>query len=185
MNNFDFAGKLYLQVGGTAMGTKVAPSFANTFMGWFERKYVYTYHKQPLIWVRFIDDIFQIWPHGMEEFKKFEEHLNNCVPSIKFETEISVSSVHFLDTTVSIDNVTNTITASLYTKPTDSHSYLSYTSCHPIANLQYPSVSSSDLEEYVARRRTSSIMLDKWLVTSSKPNIPQTLYRRALVKSST
>ena len=131
MNNFDFAGKHYLQVGGTAMGTKVAPSFANTFMGWFERKYVYTYHKQPLIWVRFIDDIFQIWPHGMEEFKKFEEHLNNCVPSIKFETEISVSSVHFLDTTVSIDNVTNTITTSLYTKPTDAHNYLSYTSCHP------------------------------------------------------
>ena len=45
MNNFDFAGKHYLQVGGTAMGTKVAPSFANTFMGWFEHHHVYTYPK--------------------------------------------------------------------------------------------------------------------------------------------
>ena len=44
MNNFDFAGRHYLQVGGTTMGTKVAPSFANTFMGWFENIYVETYH---------------------------------------------------------------------------------------------------------------------------------------------
>ena len=131
MNNFDFAGKHYLQVGGTAMGTKVAPSFANTFMGWFERKHVCTYHKQPLLWVRFIDDIFQIWPHGMEEFRLFEEHLNNCVPSIKFETEISDSHVHFLDTTVSLDSTNNSLSTSLYTKPTDAHNYLSYTSCHP------------------------------------------------------
>ena len=131
MNNFDFAGKHYLQVGGTAMGTKVAPSFANTFMGWFEHHHVYTYPKQPLIWVRFIDDIFQVWPHGMEEFRKFETHLNECVPSIKFETEISASQVHFLDTTVSIDSETNSITTNLYTKPTDAHNYLSYKSCHP------------------------------------------------------
>ena len=42
MNNFDFEGRHYLQVGGTAMGTKVAPSFANTYMGWFENQHVYT-----------------------------------------------------------------------------------------------------------------------------------------------
>ena len=32
-NNFDFNGRLFLQFGGTAMGTRVAPSYANTFMG--------------------------------------------------------------------------------------------------------------------------------------------------------
>ena len=95
MNNFDFAGRHYLQVGGTAMGTKVAPSFANTYMGWFEDRFVNTYPLQPLIWVRFIDDIFQIWTHGAEEFKKFEHHLNHCVDSIKFETDTSTESVHF------------------------------------------------------------------------------------------
>ena len=39
-NNLDFNGKHYLQVGGTAMATKVAPACANTFMGWYEEKYV-------------------------------------------------------------------------------------------------------------------------------------------------
>ena len=48
-NNFDFDGKHFLQVGGTAMGTKVAPSYANTFMGWFEETHVYTYAQQPLL----------------------------------------------------------------------------------------------------------------------------------------
>ena len=129
MNNFSFAGRNFLQVGGTAMGTKVAPSFANTYMGWFESQYVYTYPKQPLLWIRYIDDIFQIWTHGLTEFKKFETHLNQVVESIKFETDISETDVHFLDVTVSIHE--GHINTSLYTKPTDAHNYLSYKSCHP------------------------------------------------------
>ena len=60
MNNFDFNDKHYLQVGGTAMGTKVAPSFANIFMAHFEDKWVYSHKTQPLIWLRYIDDIFMI-----------------------------------------------------------------------------------------------------------------------------
>ena len=129
MNNFDFAGRHFLQVGGTAMGTKVAPSFANTFMGWFEDQFVYTYPKQPLLWIRYIDDIFQIWTHGIEEFRKFEKHLNQSVDSIKFETDISTSEVHFLDVTVKLDD--GNLETSLYTKPTDAHNYLSFKSCHP------------------------------------------------------
>ena len=131
MNNFDFAGRHFLQIGGTAMGTKVAPSFANTYMGWFESNHVYTYHIQPLLWVRYIDDIFVIWQHGKETFSDFVTHLNQCVPSIKFETDISDSQVHFLDVTVSLDQETNLISTSLYTKPTDAHNYLSFLSCHP------------------------------------------------------
>ena len=34
-NNFQFDNKHYLQVGGTAIGTKLAPSFANIFVGLF------------------------------------------------------------------------------------------------------------------------------------------------------
>jgi hypothetical protein len=32
-NNFTFDGNHYLQINGTAMGTKMAPSYANMFMG--------------------------------------------------------------------------------------------------------------------------------------------------------
>ena len=61
MNNFQFNGTNYLQIGGTAMGTRVAPSYANIFMSSFEDKYVYDYHLQPLVWYRYIDDVFCIW----------------------------------------------------------------------------------------------------------------------------
>jgi hypothetical protein len=66
-NNFDFHGDHYLQIGGTAMGTKMAPSYAINTLGNFEDLFVYIYHKQPFLWVRYIDDIFVIWQHGEEE----------------------------------------------------------------------------------------------------------------------
>ena len=129
-NNFQFDNKHYLQIGGTAMGTKVAPSFANIFMGWFEDNFVYTYKLQPILWKRYIDDIFMIWQHGDEALKSFVEHLNQSHTSIKFTEETSKSSVNFLDITVSLNNKQE-ITTSLYTKPTDSHNYLLYSSEHP------------------------------------------------------
>ena len=42
LNNFQFNGENYLQLGGTAMGTRVAPSYAKIFMSQFEEN-VYTY----------------------------------------------------------------------------------------------------------------------------------------------
>ena len=44
-------------------GTKLASSYANVFMSNLEDKYVYPYIDQPLLWKRFIDDIFPIWTH--------------------------------------------------------------------------------------------------------------------------
>ena len=129
-NNFDFNGKHYLQVGGTAMGTRLAPTYANLFMAHFEDKFVYTYEKQPLIWIRFIDDIFYIWPHGQFELDKFIKHLNSIHKTIKFTSESSLTNVNFLDTVVHL-NDDNTLTTSLYVKPTDSASYLHYNSAHP------------------------------------------------------
>ena len=129
MNTFDLAGKHFLQVGGTAKGAKVAPSVANTLMGWFEAQFVYTYELQPLLWVRFIDDTFLIWTHGQDVLRTFENYLNGCVPSIKFETETSLKEIHFLDVTV---NLTEGIpSTTLYTKPTDAHNYLRFMLCHP------------------------------------------------------
>ena len=129
-NNFQFNNKHFLQVGGTAMGTKLAPSFANIFMGWFEDTHVYTYHLQPIMWKRYIDDIFIIWQHGEEELRKFINYLNDKHDSIKFTEEISNISINFLDITVTL-NSKGTVTTTLYCKPTDSHNYLLYSSEHP------------------------------------------------------
>lgn len=113
------------------MGTKAAPGFANTFMGDFEEQYVYPYHQQPLKYLRFLDDIFLVWPYALEELEQFVNHMNSQLPSIKFTMEYSKESVNFLDTTVSINNDLQCLETDLYCKPTDSHNYLLYNSAHP------------------------------------------------------
>ena len=61
-----FNDKHQLQMSGTSMSTKAAPLTADSFMGEFERKYVYTYKDPPHFWGRFIDDMFLIYTLGME-----------------------------------------------------------------------------------------------------------------------
>ena len=56
-NNFEFNGQHYLQVQGTAMGTKMAPAYANMFMGCLEKQLLMSVTMRPFSWLRFIDDI--------------------------------------------------------------------------------------------------------------------------------
>ena len=90
---------------------------------------MYLYHKQPLIWLRFIDDIFLVWTHGEEALLEFVEYLNSRVESMNFTMEWSKESVNFLDTKVKREGTK--LVTDLYCKPTDSHSYLQYDSAHP------------------------------------------------------
>ena len=52
--------------------------------------------KQPLVYCRFLDDIFIIWTH----FWEFAEVLNTYSESIKLKVEIQLQEIHFLDATL-------------------------------------------------------------------------------------
>ena len=131
MNNFSFNDNHYLQIHGTAMGTKMAPSFANLFLGFFEANALKNAPFQPHIWFRYIDDIFMIWTEGLDNLKIFVDYLNSIHPTIKFTSSHSATNVPFLDVNVSLTNDGN-ICTDLYTKPTDKHQHLLYSSCHPL-----------------------------------------------------
>ena len=88
-------------------------------MGDFEQQYVYTYTQQPLLYLRFLDDIFLVWQYDIEELDKFLTHMNTQLPSIKFTMEYSKEKVNFLDTTVSINHASHCLETDLYSKPTD------------------------------------------------------------------
>ena len=68
---FKFNDKFYEQVSGTSMGTKCAPNFAILFMDKLERDFLSTRKLIPLVWWRYIDDIFMIWQHSREELDSF------------------------------------------------------------------------------------------------------------------
>lgn len=116
LNNFEFNGQRYLETEGKAMGTRVAPTFANLFMAIFEPKHVYSY---PL---RFIDDVFMIWNHGQQALDLFVLHLNQAHPTIKFTMEASPERVHFLDMWLIKEDRLYT---DLFVKPNDSAFHLS------------------------------------------------------------
>ena len=84
------------------MGTKLVPSYANLFMTTLEENHVYTYHLQPTLWKRFIDDILLIWPYGMNSLLEFITHLNTVHSTIKFTSDISPTEIAFLDLTIYI-----------------------------------------------------------------------------------
>ena len=56
LNNFTFNDEQFIQIQGTAMGTRVAPNFANVCMGRFQETFVYKteWPNYVIIWVRFI-----------------------------------------------------------------------------------------------------------------------------------
>ena len=61
----------FQQISGTAIGTKFAPPYAFIYLDQVEQKFLAMQINQPLIWLRYIDDIFFIWTHGEKELEKF------------------------------------------------------------------------------------------------------------------
>ena len=82
-NIFEHNSETYKQVQGTAIGTKMAPSYAILFMDKLERDILRKCEYQPEIWWRYIDDVFFLWNHGEERLKKFVVSiLNSSHPAI-------------------------------------------------------------------------------------------------------
>ena len=111
------------------MGTKMAPQYANIFMANLEESFLQNTHNKPLIYLRYIDDIFLLWTHGEEKLLQFYKDFNSEDPDIHVTMNHSTEEVNFLDTTIRLKN--NTLQTSLYKKPTNSQTYLHPTSSHP------------------------------------------------------
>ena len=87
-NYFEFNDKFYRQKLGTAIGTKFAPAYANLLMNRLEERLMDIFAHKPLVWMRFIDDIFFVWTHGEDSLKLFIDHLNSSHDTSKFTIKI-------------------------------------------------------------------------------------------------
>ncbi len=87
------------------MGSKCSPAVASTFMDYFEKKHIYTYHTHPLLWKRYIDNVICIWTEGLDALLEFEQFINSIHPCIKFTMHYFDTHTHtsFLDTTLISD----------------------------------------------------------------------------------
>ena len=75
-NVFSFNDEYFLQACGTAMGTRMAPCYANIFMAELEENFLSGYPYKPLAYYRYIDDIFIIWSHGLDLLHDFINSIN-------------------------------------------------------------------------------------------------------------
>ena len=108
-NIFKFNNEFWIQLIGTSMGTRVAPTYTNIFMGKLEKEILSNcpQHLQPFIhtWQRFIDDILNIWTGTEEQFSEFFNFLNSYHPTMKFDEAQHNSrenSCEFLDLNIFI-----------------------------------------------------------------------------------
>ena len=111
------------------MGTKMAPSYANIFMGKHEILIMQSAPYKPVSWFRFIDDVDMKWTESEENLNRFFDHVNKLHPTIKFTHETSRNNISCLDTYTTCKN--GIMSTDIYNKLADKHQYLSPQSCHP------------------------------------------------------
>ena len=147
-NNFFFDGICRHQEDGTAMGSKMAPPYANLSIGYLEETKLYPSLPQHfpadiveliIEWfLRYIDDGFILWPKGLL-IETLLFLLNSLNPSIEWTLEkarkYTRGSQHyqelaFLDILIMVINFMK-ITTDIFYKETNSHFYLDYHSHHP------------------------------------------------------
>ena len=130
LNCFTFSGEIFKQIYGVAMGTKMGPNYANLFVGYVEEQ-IFNQFDGPKteLFGRYIDDCLGATSCTKEELERFIGFVNSFHPALKFTWEISETSVTFLDINISVQD--NKLATSVHYKPTDSHSYLLYSSSHP------------------------------------------------------
>ena len=114
-----FNGQVKHQISGTDIGTKFAPTSTCIFMDEIETKFLQTQEFQPLVWFRYIDDVFFIWTHSPDKLVSFMTEFDNYNPNIKFTYESNKENITFLDLDVSLSG--NKLTTDLHTKSTDKH----------------------------------------------------------------
>ena len=62
-----------------------------------ESEFLKTQERTPLVWLRYIDDIFFIWNYGKKHLKTFLQELNEFNPNLKFTYELNEKEIPFLD----------------------------------------------------------------------------------------
>ena len=88
-NIFSFGEECFRQISGIAMGNCLSPVLANLYMEYFETELLPTIlPKEIKCWLRYVDDIFCIWPAVLDSyFNTFFNKLNSLSPSISFTVE--------------------------------------------------------------------------------------------------
>ncbi|KAG5886104.1 hypothetical protein JTB14_031703 [Gonioctena quinquepunctata] len=120
------------KVEGAPMGSPPSPAIANLFMEIVKTKALTTSSLKPKLWLRYVDDILVIWPHGHQKLLTFFNHLNEIHTQIKFTMEAEEENkLAFLDVMI-MKKPYGTLGHTVYRKKIHTNRYLNaYSHHHP------------------------------------------------------
>ena len=116
--HFLFNGTLYKQVDGVAMGSPLGPTLANTFMCYWEEKWLENcpHDFKPLLYRRYVDDTFLIF-NSPDHVALFLNFLNSRHINIEFTCDLENNkSLPFLD--LHVKRQESCFTTTIYRKAT-------------------------------------------------------------------
>ena len=134
----------------------MALAFANIFMPNIEKEILRQSTYKPLVWKRFIDDVFSLWNITKDEVDDYIEQANKFHPTIncKFTAGISDKEITFLDANVNKGQrfyKESLLDVRTHYEPTETFQYTNFYSCHP------PGVTKGFVKgEALRRLRTNS-----------------------------
>jgi hypothetical protein len=103
---------------------------SNIFMEHFEKIALDTADHKPAKWLRYVDDIFMVLPHGPARLQQFLQYLNSLRPTIKFLTEVEdITTLPFLD--ILVMKRGPNLAMKVYQKPSHTGCYLLFKCNHP------------------------------------------------------
>ena len=106
------------------------------FMAHIEKQLLAFSPHKPIIWKRFIDDIFSVWTINENEINDFVLFANSFHSTIKFTCEMSSERIVFLDTEVFKGPrfaEGKILDVETHFKPTETFQYTHFSSCHPFS----------------------------------------------------
>ncbi|CAJ0961379.1 unnamed protein product [Ranitomeya imitator] len=137
-NAFTFNNRIYLQLQGTAMGASCAPSYANLFLGAWEREVFQDDLIQDIghihNWMRYIDDVLFIWEGPLVGLERMIQHLNNNTKNIRLTFKYG-RDIDFLDIKIGVGS-NGVVHTDIFRKSTSTNSFLYADSSHPISTVR-------------------------------------------------
>ena len=114
---------------GQVISSPLSPVLANIYMEYFEEMALESTSQKPSMLLRYVDDIFVLWPH-QEDVQELLDHVNSIQPSIQFTMEKEQDNkLPFLNELVA--RTEQGFRSSVYRKPTFTRQYLNFNSHHP------------------------------------------------------
>jgi hypothetical protein len=134
-NIFTFNDEYYKQINGTAMGTIMAPTYANCYLKSKEenglKHWLQPDHPNLKIYKRYIDDILCIFDNTSNQLPRLLKDMKKAYSPLELTFKMGRTAVVYLDTELTLNDSTKTIDYEMHRKPSNNKTYTPADSNHP------------------------------------------------------